>query len=186
MFIGDAYNKLEFLPLEHGGKEYLADMELAQKFAYYNRLVMVRTISDGFFGSYDWRETIHSVHNYINFNDNIVRKGAISAHEGEKLIIPLNMKMGSIIAVGKGNIKWNQSAPHGAGRILSRKKAKEQLSVDQFRDEMKGIWTSCVGQNTLDESPMAYKPIQPLLEVIGETVDIVDTIKPVYNFKAEE
>lgn len=116
----------------------------------------------------------------------ILRKGAVSAMEGEMLIIPMNMRDGSLICVGKGNPDWNFSAPHGAGRIMSRNQAKKVLTMDEFRTEMKGIYTTSVSESTIDESPMAYKPMQSILDNIGDTVDVVSIIKPVYNFKASE
>jgi RNA-splicing ligase RtcB len=123
-------------------------------------------------------------HNYIDMNKNIIRKGAISAEKDEKVIIPLNMRDGSIIAIGKGNEDWNYSAPHGAGRILSRRAAKKQLSMDEFIKSMNGIYTTSLSESTLDESPMAYKPMQEIIAYIKDTVEIIDIIKPVYNFKA--
>ncbi|MBU2177580.1 MAG: RtcB family protein, partial [Gammaproteobacteria bacterium] len=118
------------------------------------------------------------------FEDKIIRKGAVSAHDGERLVIPFNMRDGVAICVGKGNAKWNYSAPHGAGRILSRRKAKETLSMDEFTSEMEGIYTTTATRDTLDESPMAYKDYHKIVEAIAETVDIESMLKPVYNFKA--
>jgi RNA-splicing ligase RtcB len=185
MFIGDAYKQLEFLPIDKGGQEYLDDMMVAQQYAYTNRRLMAKVIMEDYFGlDVDHGEQIKSVHNYINFEDNIVRKGAIAAHEGQRVIIPLNMRDGSIIGTGRGNTQWNLSAPHGAGRIMSRKKAKEQFTVEEFEEEMEGVWTSCISQKTLDESPMAYKDKQIILDVIDETVDVEFIMKPIYNFKA--
>ena len=185
MFIGAAYHDLEFLPMNNGGKEYLQDMTVAQEYAEANRHNMAKIILEGFFGvDVDQVPSIKSVHNYINFSDNIIRKGAISAHEGEKVIIPLNMRDGAIIGTGKGNAKWNFSAPHGAGRNYSRKRAKAELSLDQFQKEMVGVWSSCVSQHTLDESPMAYKNKDEILATLDETVTVDTIIKPVYNFKA--
>jgi len=114
----------------------------------------------------------------------ILRKGAIAAHEGEKVLIPLNMRDGSVLAVGRGNPDWNYSAPHGAGRIMSRSKAKEQLTMEAYKEAMAGIYTTSVNEKTLDEAPMAYKSIEDIIGVIGESVDIIDIMKPVYNFKA--
>jgi RNA-splicing ligase RtcB len=131
-------------------------------------------------------EQIESIHNYFNFSDKVIRKGAISAHEGERLLIPLNMRDGIILGTGKGSNKWNNSAPHGAGRILSRSKAKETLSMDVYKSSMDGIYTTCVNRHTLDESPMAYKDKQLILDNIGEITSIDEIIKPVYNFKAGE
>ena len=114
----------------------------------------------------------------------VVRKGAISAQKGEKVLIPINMRDGSIIAIGKGNEDWNNSAPHGAGRLMSRSKAKEVIDLEDYKDSMKGIWSSSVKESTLDEAPMVYKPIEEIIENIKETAEILDIIKPLYNFKA--
>lgn len=185
MFHGaSSFKKLEFLPIKIGGEDYLRDMRVAQEFANTNRNLIAYKIIYEFFNLKDINYRIRSIHNYINFNDNIIRKGAISAHKGEKVIIPLNMRDGTIIGTGKGNKDWNFSAPHGAGRILSRKKAKEELTIEEFEKEMKDVWTSCVQQSTLDESPMAYKDKNIILDTIGETVDIDFIMKPIYNFKA--
>ena len=164
--------------------EYLYDLSVAQSYAKLNREIMMHRIME--FLNASEMETILSVHNYINFDDKIVRKGAISAHKGQKIIIPLNMRDGIIIGIGKGNEQWNLSAPHGAGRILSRTRAKQILHLDEFQKTMKGIWTSCVGRDTLDESPMAYKPMEEIIAAVHETMDISDKIKPLYNFKAGE
>jgi len=187
MFIGAAYKDLEFLPIDKGGKEYLTDMKVAQRYALMNRYFMVKQIIEEFFKQeYSKLESVKSVHNYINFSDNILRKGAISAHEGERVIIPLNMRDGTIIGTGKGSAKWNMSAPHGAGRIYSRSRAKRELQLDEFQKEMVGVWSSCVSKDTLDESPMAYKDKQKIIDAIGESVTIDFIMKPVYNFKAVE
>jgi RNA-splicing ligase RtcB len=186
MFIGDAYKNLEFLPIDKGGQEYLGDMYTAQLYAKLNRFLMGNEICKEYF-SLDIHdlECVKSVHNYINFKDKIIRKGAISAHKGERVIIPLNMRDGSIIATGKGNKDWNYSAPHGAGRIMSRKRAKAELTLEEFQSEMKGIWTSCIHKKTLDESPMAYKDKKIILDTIEETASIDFIMKPIYNFKAD-
>ena len=126
---------------------------------------------------------ITSVHNYIG-EDNIIRKGAISALAGQKLLIPWNMRDGLLVGLGKGNAEWNNSAPHGSGRRMARGQAKRELSVNDFKADMEGIWSSCVGKETLDESPAAYKPTKNVLGAIGDTVDVVAQLKPVYNFKA--
>ena len=136
-----------------------------------------------FSGIYNCFETIH---NYISFEDNIVRKGAISARKGERVLIPMNMKDGCIIGIGKGNDDWNQSAPHGAGRIMSRMKAKETLDLDDFKNSMEGIYTTSVSESTIDEAPMVYKPMDEIVENIKDTVEIERIIKPIYNFKASE
>jgi tRNA-splicing ligase RtcB (3'-phosphate/5'-hydroxy nucleic acid ligase) len=130
--------------------------------------------------------SFETIHNYISFEDNILRKGAISAKAGEKVLIPLNMADGCIVGIGKGNADWNTSAPHGAGRIYSRTKAKKELTLDAFKASMTNVWTSCVNAGTLDESPMAYKNAQEIIAAVGDTVDIVEVMKPVYNFKATE
>ena len=126
-----------------------------------------------------------SVHNYIG-DDNIIRKGAIAAYKGQKCIIPLNMRDGSLICIGKGNAEWNSSAPHGAGRIMSRSQAFKSISMDDYRASMKGIYSECLSEETKDESPMVYKPKDDIIGNIHDTVDIVNVIKPIYNFKAAE
>ena len=127
-----------------------------------------------------------TVHNYIDTENLILRKGAVSAQKGERLIIPINMRDGSILAVGKGNEDWNFSAPHGAGRVLSRTKAMKTLEMDDFHKTMEGVWTTSISEETLDEAPMAYKPLNEILEKVEETSEIACFIKPVYNFKASE
>lgn len=165
-------------------EQYLHDMQICQKFAVKNREEMARVIlSEMGLQSISSFETIH---NYIEFGSNMVRKGAISAKENEMLLIPINMRDGCIIGIGKGNEDWNCSAPHGAGRIMSRSKAKEMVSLDEFRQSMEGIYTTSVNQSTIDESPMVYKPIDEIVENIKDTVDIAKIIKPIYNFKASE
>lgn len=129
-------------------------------------------------------ESFDTIHNYIDIDNKILRKGAISAQIGEKVIIPMNMRDGSLICIGKGNPDWNYSAPHGAGRILSRSEAKESISMKDYKESMNGIYTTCVSKDTIDESPMAYKPMQEIMDNIKDTVDIVSVIKPIYNFKA--
>ena len=131
-------------------------------------------------------DVFQTIHNYIDHDTNIVRKGAISAKAGEKVLIPINMRDGCIIGIGKGNDDWNQSAPHGAGRIMSRSKAKEMVSLEEFQHSMDGIYTTSVSVSTLDESPMVYKPIDEIISNIKDTVDILKIIKPIYNFKAAE
>ena len=124
-------------------------------------------------------EAFHTIHNYIDTEE-------IAAHAGEKVLIPINMRDGSVLAVGKGNAEWNYSAPHGAGRIMSRKAAKDRLSLEEYRETMKGIYTTSVNEATLDEAPMAYKSLDDIIDVIRDSVDIIDVMKPVYNFKASE
>jgi tRNA-splicing ligase RtcB len=183
VFIGDAYKNLEFLPIDKGGKEYLDDMIVAQVYASENRKLIVKKIMWDFFDQ-NLSDAIECIHNYIDLSDKVIRKGAISAQAGEKVIIPLNMRDGVIVGTGKGNADWNNSAPHGAGRILSRKKAKEELTIEEFSKSMEGIYSSCINASTLDESPMAYKDSKLILDAIGDTVDIDFIMKPVYNFKA--
>lgn len=161
---------------------YIDDMKLTQEYAYWNREAIAETIMR--FMNLEAEETFQTIHNYIDTEKMILRKGAVSAEYGEKLIIPINMRDGSLICVGKGNPDWNNSAPHGAGRIMSRAKAKESVSLEEYEESMKGIYTTCVGMGTIDESPMAYKPMQEIMDNIQDTVEIVKVIKPVYNFKA--
>lgn len=159
---------------------YIHDMLTTQRYAKMNRLMMAQAICEGM----DWQvlDFFQTIHNYID-EDGYVRKGAVSARLGEKLIIPLNMRDGSLICVGKGNPDWNYSAPHGAGRILSRGKAKRELDLSVFEKEMEGIYSTCVDKARLDESPMAYKDYKEIINNIGDTVDIISHIKPLYNFK---
>jgi tRNA-splicing ligase RtcB (3'-phosphate/5'-hydroxy nucleic acid ligase) len=164
--------------------DYIHDMKLAQAFAKANREEIARAITENM--GFEVDDRFDTVHNYIDTENMILRKGAVSAQSGERLIIPINMRDGSILAVGKGNEDWNYSAPHGAGRVLSRTKAMNTLNMEEFHQTMKGIWTTSVSKETLDEAPMAYKPIHEILEKIDETVEIVGIIKPVYNFKASE
>lgn len=163
---------------------YIHDMKLAQEHAAINRETIANLIIDHM--DLHVTESFQTIHNYIDTENMILRKGAVSAQDGETLIIPMNMRDGSLICVGKGNPDWNCSAPHGAGRIMSRGKAKELVSMEEFKASMQGIYSTSVNQSTIDESPMAYKPMQEIIDNIGETVDIVDIIKPVYNFKASE
>jgi RNA-splicing ligase RtcB len=158
-------------------------MKVAQEYARLNRREMARRIL-GHLGLKQPAEQFETVHNYINFDDGIIRKGAVSAHRGEKLVIPLNMRDGSLIARGKGNPDWNYSAPHGAGRRLSRNQAFKQLDMEDFIKSMKKVWTSSVTKKTLDEAPKAYKPKGEILRHIEESVDVKTTLKPLYNFKA--
>ena len=128
---------------------------------------------------------IETVHNYIDFRDNIIRKGAISSYIGERMIIPFNMRDGILICEGKSNPEWNYSAPHGAGRVMSRTKAKESIDLEEYKLSMSGIYSTSVCQSTLDEAPQAYKPMEEIIEAIKPTVDIIDIIKPEYNFKSK-
>ena len=166
-------------------QQYLNDMAICQEFAQLNRRLLAESIINNYFGTaLDSFEYFETIHNYIDLKNNIIRKGAVSAQKGEKLLIPINMRDGSLICIGKGNPDWNYSAPHGAGRILSRTKALESLSMDEYRSEMNGIFTTCINENTLDESPMAYKSKDEIIECIGPTAEIINQIKPIYNFKA--
>ncbi len=131
-------------------------------------------------------DSFHTIHNYIDIKEMILRKGAIAAHEGEKVLIPINMRDGSILAVGKGNPEWNYSAPHGAGRVMSRTQAMKSLSMDEYRKTMEGVYTTSISEGTLDEAPMAYKSLEDIVDVVAESVDIIEVMKPVYNFKAQE
>lgn len=182
----DKYKDLEYLPMDHGGREYCYDMAIAQKFACENRELIAQRILKGFFQGIMAKDRIETIHNYISFTDNIVRKGAVSAQLNERLIMPFNMRDGVAICKGKGNLKYNFSAPHGAGRILSRTKAKATINIDDYKKSMEGIYSSCVNEGTLDESPMAYKDMNLILNNIKDTVDVEFLMKPIYNFKAEE
>lgn len=177
--------ELCYLTGEHR-EMYLHDMKICQEFAQKNRICIASKIMKNM--NWDWyfADYFETVHNYIDHNTNIVRKGAISAKAGEKVLIPINMRDGCIIGIGKGNEDWNSSAPHGAGRIMSRSKAKENVSLEEYRESMKGIYTTSVSRSTIDESPMAYKPMDEILAHIKDTVEIAKIIKPVYNFKASE
>jgi RNA-splicing ligase RtcB len=165
--------------------QYLNDAHTATTFASLNRRVIANNILHKFLylklASYDFFETVH---NYIDSYDKMLRKGAVSAHKDEKLLIPINMRDGSLICIGKGNEDWNLSAPHGAGRIMSRGKAKENVILADFEKEMVGIFSTSVKESTIDEAPMVYKPMEEIIANISDTVEIVDRIIPVYNFKA--
>ena len=165
-------------------QQYIHDMEIAQEFASMSRRIMADEILNGL--CLHKADSFETVHNYLDIKNMILRKGAVSAAKGERLIIPMNMRDGSLICIGKGNDEWNQSAPHGAGRIMSRSEAKAGISLDEYKASMSGIYTTSVSTATLDESPMAYKPMQSILDAIKDTADVIDIIKPVYNFKAEE
>lgn len=178
--------ELSYLIGEHR-EMYMHDMKLCQKFASENRYRIAKEISYGMEWDIDrFSKAFETIHNYIEYDTNIVRKGAISAKEGEIVLIPINMRDGCIIGRGKGNADWNYSAPHGAGRIMSRSKAKETVSLEEFEQSMQGIYTTSVNRSTIDESPMAYKPIEEIVANIQDTVEIVKIIKPIYNFKASE
>jgi len=163
-------------------EDYIHDMKIMQRFAVLNRKAMIETIITGMGLTVD--EEFTTIHNYIETDRMILRKGAVSANSGEKLLIPINMRDGSLICIGKGNEEWNFSAPHGAGRILSRTAASRSLSLDEYRKEMSGIYSTCVSKDTLDESPMAYKSMDEIVSQIEPTADIIEHIRPIYNFKA--
>lgn len=162
-------------------EDYLHDMRIAQTWASASRRIMADTICR--YAGFTPVDMFETIHNYIA-DDGTIRKGSISAQQGEKLLIPLNMRDGCIIGIGKGNADWNYSAPHGAGRILSRTQAKASISLDSFRETMEGIFTTSVSEDTIDESPFAYKDSEEILDLVRETIDIVDVVHPVYNFKA--
>ncbi len=170
----------------YGGffKDYLHDVEICQKFAKRNREMIAEILmaKTGLVGT----DTFHTIHNYIDTDEMILRKGAIAAHAGEKVLIPINMRDGSVLAIGKGNPEWNYSAPHGAGRVMSRTKARNSLSMEEYKDTMSGVFTTSVNEATLDEAPMAYKRLEDIIDVIKESVDVIDVMKPLYNFKASE
>lgn len=165
-------------------KDYLHDMKICQEYASLNRKQIALEILNKY--GIVAVSKFETIHNYICFDDNIVRKGAIRANKGERVIIPINMRDGSIIAVGKGNKDWNNSAPHGAGRIMSRIKAKETFKLDEFKKSMEGIYTTSVVEETIDEAPFVYKPMQEIIDNIKDTVEIQKIIKPIYNFKAKD
>lgn len=164
--------------------QYLDDMRVCQEFAIQNRTWMINIICQHMGIDVDKYSRWETIHNYIDHEANILRKGAVSAKSGEKLLIPINMRDGSLICIGKGNDDWNQSAPHGAGRLMSRTAAKKEFALEDFRRQMEGIYTSSVGESTLDECPMAYKNMEDIVNNIHDTVEIVKVIKPIYNFKA--
>ena len=165
-------------------EDYLHDMKLTQRFALLNRKAMVDIIMTGM--DFTAVEAFTTIHNYIDTDAMILRKGSVSARAGEKLLIPINMRDGSLICVGRGNEDWNCSAPHGAGRLMSRRAAFNALSMEEFQKEMEGIYTTCVVPDTLDESPMAYKSMDEIVAQIGPTAEIIERIRPVYNFKAAD
>ena len=165
-------------------EDYIHDMHIAQKFAEYNRKAIAEVIIREM--DFNVVDSFTTIHNYIDLDEMILRKGAISAKKDEVVIIPINMRDGSIIATGKGNDDWNQSAPHGAGRLMSRKQAKRSLSLEEFRKSMDGIYTTSLSMNTLDEAPFGYKPIEEIIANVQNTVEINKIIKPIYNFKASD
>ena len=165
-------------------EDYLHDVEICQRFARRSREMMAEILiaHTGLCAG----EAFHTIHNYIDTDEMILRKGAIAAHAGEKVLIPINMRDGSVLAIGKGNPEWNYSAPHGAGRLMSRRAARENLSLEEYQETMKGVYTTSVNTATLDEAPMAYKSLKDIIDVIRDSVDIIDVMKPIYNFKAAE
>ena len=164
--------------------DYLADVEICQQFARRNRELIAEVLLNRC--SLTAKDAFHTIHNYIDTDEMILRKGAIAAHKGERVLIPINMRDGSVLAVGKGNPEWNFSAPHGAGRIMSRAGARKALSMEEYKKQMEGIYTTSVNEDTLDEAPMAYKSLEDIIGVIGESVEIIEVLKPIYNFKASE
>lgn len=163
-------------------EDYLHDVEICQRFARRSRELMAEVILSRL--GLEGHGAFHTIHNYIDTKENILRKGSIAAHAGEKVLIPINMRDGSVLAIGKGNPEWNYSAPHGAGRLMSRTAARAQLDMDEYRREMAGIYTTSVNEATLDEAPMAYKSLEDIIDVIRDSVDIIEVLKPIYNFKA--
>ena len=165
-------------------EDYLHDVEICQRFARRNREKMAEILLSR--AGLAAGEAFHTIHNYIDTDEMILRKGAIAAHAGEKVLIPINMRDGSIIAIGRGNPEWNYSAPHGAGRLMSRRTARESLSLEEYQKTMAGIYTTSVNASTLDEAPMAYKSLGDIIDVIRDSVDVIEVMKPVYNFKASD
>lgn len=165
-------------------ENYLHDVEICQRFARRNRELIAQILLEraGLTGA----DGFHTIHNYIDTDEMILRKGAIAAHKGEKVLIPINMRDGSVLAIGRGNLEWNYSAPHGAGRLMSRGAARETLSMEAYTEAMKGIYTTSVNPSTIDEAPMAYKSLKDIIDVIRDSVDVVDIMKPIYNFKASD
>ena len=162
--------------------DYLHDVEICQRFACRNRELMAKVLLER--TGLENLGAFHTIHNYIDTQEMILRKGAIAAHAGEQVLIPINMRDGSVLAVGRGNPEWNYSAPHGAGRIMSRSAAKAQLDMEEYRREMAGIYTTSVNEATIDEAPMAYKSLEDIIDVIADSVDVIEVLKPIYNFKA--
>ena len=162
--------------------DYLHDVVICQRFARENREHMAEVILER--TGLEAIEAFHTIHNYIDTDEMILRKGAISAHEGELVLIPINMRDGSVLATGKGNSDWNYSAPHGAGRIMSRSKARDVIEMEDYRKSMEGIYTTSVSTATLDEAPMAYKSLEDIIDVIEESVDVIEVLRPIFNYKA--
>lgn len=165
-------------------EDYLHDVEVCQNFAKQSREIMADIILEH--TGMTAVSSFHTIHNYIDTDEMILRKGAIAAHKDELVLIPINMRDGSVLARGKGNPNWNFSAPHGAGRILSRKNARDTLNLEEYRKAMEGVYTTSVNENTLDEAPMAYKSLSDIIDVVKDSVDIIEVLKPIYNFKASD
>ena len=165
---------------------YLEDMKFCQSYASVNRFTMAKRILQSMNADIASRDFFETIHNYVNFDDGIMRKGAVSAYEGERLIIPMNMRDGSLLCIGKSNADWNYSAPHGAGRKMSRGEAKRNITMDEYRGTMNDVYTSSLNESTLDEAPQAYKPMEEIIANIEPTVEILEQIKPIYNFKNSE
>ena len=165
-------------------EDYLFDVDICQKFACRNREKMAEILLKKM--ELEAVSSFHTIHHYIDTKEMILRKGAVSAKSGEKILIPINMRDGSLVCIGKGNEDWNFSAPHGAGRLLSRGTARETLSLEEYKKQMEGIYSTCVSESTIDESPMAYKNIDEIMENVTPTAEILFVIKPIYNFKATE
>lgn len=165
-------------------EKYLRDVEICQRFARRNRELMAKILLER--SGLTAADAFHTIHNYIDTNEMILRKGAIAAHKGERVLIPINMRDGSVLAIGKGNPEWNDSAPHGAGRIMLRTAAREKMNMADYESAMRGVYTTSVNPSTIDEAPMAYKSLADIIDVIRDSVDVVDIMKPVYNFKASD
>ena len=165
-------------------EDYLHDVEICQRFARRSREKMAEIILQR--TGMEAKSAFHTIHNYINVDEMILRKGAIAAHEGELVLIPINMRDGSVLARGRGNAEWNYSAPHGAGRLMSRSKARETLDMEAYRATMAGVYTTSVNERTIDEAPMAYKSLEDIIDVIRDSVDVIEVLKPIYNFKASD
>ncbi|HOI80687.1 MAG: RtcB family protein [Thermovirgaceae bacterium] len=182
---------LEHLPLDKGGREYLKWLRIAQEFALMNRSIIAERILSFFGKGLDERSLVESVHNYISERDGIVRKGAISAHKGERVVIPLSMASGVVLGIGKGNPSFNYSAPHGAGRLFGRKEMKRRLkegaiTMGSFKKSMEGVFSTSLSSETIDESPMAYRRWEDISDEVKETVEVTALLKPVYNLKSPE
>ena len=188
--IREAKQKAKRVPKElafiegEDAEHYLRDMQLSQLYAEMNRHAMAKIICDAMGWTFPNPYNFQTIHNYIDIKHRILRKGAVRALNGEQLIIPMNMRDGSLLCRGRGNIDWLYSAPHGAGRLMSRRQCQDTLTVEEFERQMQGIYSTSVCRETIDESPMAYKPMEEIIAQIGDTVEVVEVIKPIYNFKA--